>query len=292
MFNDTFTKDLSRRGFVFAAAGCALGALTACTNPATPDNGSAGSAAGSGADGSGALRVGCEVAFAPYEWMTETASDTTLPVEGGGYADGYDVAWAKLIGEKLGRDVVFVNLAFDGLIDALNQGRVDILISGLADTEERRQSIAFSKTYKRDGYGLMVKKGSEYENATELADFAGASVLGQKASPLDECIDQIPDVNHLTPVKSVPDMLSALDQGTCDAITCALENTPGYLASYPDFIVIDPQNPRLDPGFDGTCVGVRLEDVELLEQINEVIDSVSQEENDAMWEAAVERQPV
>ncbi|MBQ9058000.1 MAG: transporter substrate-binding domain-containing protein [Atopobiaceae bacterium] len=237
------------------------------------------------------LYIGSEIAFAPYEWLCDAEGEYTLPVDGGGWCDGYDVQWAALIAEHLGKTPVFVNMSFGGLIDALNNGRVDMIISGMGDTEERRQSVAFSDPYKIDGYGLIVKKDSPYAGATELSDFEGASVLGQKSSPLDEVIDQIPGVVHMTPVEHVTEMLSQLNMGTCDAITCAMENAPSYLEIYPDLVVIEPQNPALDPGFKGSCVALRLDDTETLKLVNEVIAGVSQEENDAMWAAAEERQP-
>ena len=33
------------------------------------------------------------------EWLADKETEFTLPVEGGGFCDGYDVQWAKLIGE-------------------------------------------------------------------------------------------------------------------------------------------------------------------------------------------------
>lgn len=285
---------LTRRQFMKGAGALFALGLAACGGSGSGgEAGDEGSEAGSApARDAGTLYIGSEIAFAPYEWLADKETEFTLPVEGGGFCDGYDVQWAKLIGEALGKDPVFVNMSFGGLIEALNNERVDMIISGMGDTEERRKSVAFSDPYKRDGYGLIVRKDGPYADATELADFAGASVLGQKSSPLDFVIDQIPDVVHLDPVEHVPEMLSRLSEGTCDAITCALENTPGYLETYPEFMVINPQNPPLDPGFTGSCVAVRLDDTETLDIVNQVIAGVSEEENQAMWDAAMERQPL
>ncbi|MDD7228031.1 MAG: transporter substrate-binding domain-containing protein, partial [Firmicutes bacterium] len=41
---------------------------------------------------------------------------------------------AKLIGEYLDADIVIVKLAWEGLIEALNQGQIDMIIAGMADT--------------------------------------------------------------------------------------------------------------------------------------------------------------
>ena len=80
-------------------------------------------------------------------------------------------------------------------------------------------SLSFSDPYFIGYFGLFVKEGSPYQNATKLSDFSGATVLGQKDTMLDTVIDEIPGVVHKNPVDSVPTVFSNLLQGTCDAVT-------------------------------------------------------------------------
>ena len=183
----------------------------------------------------GQLRVGMECAYAPNNWQESEASETNVPIENvpGAYAEGYDVQIARIIADQLGLELVVVKMDWDGLIEALNQGQIDAIIAGMADTESRKEAINFTSPYHETVYALMVNAGTQYENATSLADFNGASVLGQKDTALDWTIDQIEGVNHLTAVASVPDMIARLQQGTCDAIVINLENAPGYLAMPP-----------------------------------------------------------
>lgn len=84
----------------------------------------------------------------------------------------------------------------------------------------------------------MVLADSPYLNATSIQDFSGAAVLGQQGTALDDVIEQIEGVDHLSPVGSVPDMISRLQQGTCDAIVINVENAQGYLASNPNFRLV------------------------------------------------------
>jgi len=49
----------------------------------------------------------------------------------------------KALGEYLGRPVEFRNIAFDGLITALQTGGIDIIISSMTANEERRKSLDF-----------------------------------------------------------------------------------------------------------------------------------------------------
>ena len=242
----------------------------------------------------GQFRVGMECAYAPNNWQETEATDTNWPIENvdGAYAEGYDVQFARKIAEGLGKELVIVKMSWDGLISALNNGQIDAIIAGMMDTAERRESINFSDPYHETVYGMMVMKDSEYANATSIADFAGAAVLGQQGTALDTVIDQIPDVNHLSPVGSVPDMISRLQHGTCDALVINVENSSGYLAANPDFKVITFEDGN---GFElpskGACVGIRKTDDELLAQVNAVLATVDQATRDEMWDTAVANQP-
>ena len=242
----------------------------------------------------GEFRVGMECAYAPSNWQESEASDTNYPVENvpGAYAEGYDVQIAKIIADQLGKELVIVKLSWDGLIDALNQGQIDAIIAGMMDTAERRESINFSEPYKETIYSMMVLADSPYVNATSIQDFSGAAVLGQQGTALDDVIDQIQGVDHLSPVGSVPDMMSRLQQGSCDAIVINQESAPGYLASNPDFRLISFAEGK---GFElpakGSCVGLRKSDTDLMEQINAVLATIDDETRLSMWETAVATQP-
>ena len=235
-----------------------------------------------------------ECAYAPSNWQESAATDTNVPVENvaGAYAEGYDVQIARILADQLGKELVIVKLSWDGLIDALNQGQIDAIIAGMMDTAERRESINFSDPYKETIYSMMVLAGSPYENATSIQDFSGAAVLGQQGTALDDVIDQIEGVEHLSPVGSVPDMISRLQQGTCDAIVINVENAQGYLASNPNFrLVTFDEGSGFTLPAKGSCVGLRKSDNELLDQINTILSGIDDDARAAMWQAAVDGQP-
>mgnify|MGYP002596160122 FL=1 len=179
-----------------------LFALTACGSQAADDSSSdqQQEQQDTTTNESNEFRVGMECAYAPNNWQESEATDSNVPVENvaGAYAEGYDVQIAKAIAEGLGKELVIVKLSWDGLIDALNQGQIDAIIAGMMDTAERRESINFSEPYRETTYGLMVLADSPYLNATSIQDFSGAAVLGQQGTALDDVIEQIEGVDHLT----------------------------------------------------------------------------------------------
>jgi putative lysine transport system substrate-binding protein len=240
------------------------------------------------------MRVGMEAAYAPYNWQVSEASDYTIPIENvsGAYADGYDVQFAKKIADALGMDATAVKMSFSGLIDALNNGQIDIICAGMSVTDERKQSIDFSDAYFVGGFGLLVQATSSYASATKLSDFSGAAVLGQKDTLLDTVIDDIPGVNHLTPVDSVPSQISRLLQGTCDAITYNTENKEGFLKANPTLVAVRFADGE---GFAETIpdnAGIKKGQDAVLAQINDTIAAVSDDERQQLWQDCVDRQPV
>ncbi|MBQ4419471.1 MAG: transporter substrate-binding domain-containing protein [Synergistaceae bacterium] len=242
----------------------------------------------------GELRVGMECAYAPNNWQEAVKSDTNIAIANvpGAYAEGYDVQFAAIIAKHLNLKPIIIKMDWDGLIEALNQGQIDVIIAGMMDTAERRQAINFSKPYHSTIYSMMLNKGSKFENATSIQDFKGASVLGQKDTALDTVIDQIEGVNHLAAVASVPDMIARLREGACDAIVINLENSKGYLASNPDFrLVVFEEGKGFKLPAVGSCVGIRKSDNALLELVDEALATVDQDAREVMWETAVNKQP-
>ena len=296
------TNNVSRRSFVRfgGAAAVALG-LAACgpaeqgTEAAAPETEEGTSGAVSGDFGSeGLLRVGMEAAYAPYNWQTtENAASRVIPIENvsGAYADGYDVQIAKAVAEGLGLEPVAVKLEWDGLIEALTNGQIDVIIAGMTATPERAESIDFTDPYYVGTYGLMVQSDSDYANATSIQDFAGAAVLGQKDTLLDTVIDEIEGVNHLNPVPTVPDQISNLLAGSCDAITFDVGNIETMTKAHPELVGIIFEDGK---GFSEEVpvnIGVAKGHEDIVAQINDILAGISEEERQVIWNAIVEVQP-
>lgn len=294
-------RHVSRRSFLALSGmtAASLG-LVACGGPAQEGTTASTSATEATTDASdafgsdGKLRVGMEAAYAPYNWqVTEEAASKTIPIENvsGAYADGYDVQIAKAVASDLGLEPVAVKLEWDGLIEALNNGQIDVIIAGMTATPERKESIDFTDPYYVGTYGLMVQKGSAYENAQSIQDFAGAAVLGQKDTLLDTVIDEIKGVNHLSPVPTVPDQISNLLAGSCDAITFDVGNIASITEAHPELVGIIFQDGK---GFSEEVpvnIGISKGREDVVKTMNKTLAGISEDERQAIWEAAVERQP-
>ena len=97
----------------------------------------------------GVLRVGSDIPYPPFE--SYAAGSDTLT--------GIDADLARALGEELGVEVEFVDLDADGRIPALEEGRVDVIMSAMTITEARRQLIDFIPYFK-GGTGILVPAGN------------------------------------------------------------------------------------------------------------------------------------
>jgi len=83
---------------------------------------------------------------------------------------GVEADFARMLGQELGRELRFVSMRFDNLIPALQRGEIDIIMSGLTITAQRRSLVAFTNPYMASGQGLLVRnaKANLFENPNLL----------------------------------------------------------------------------------------------------------------------------
>jgi polar amino acid transport system substrate-binding protein len=103
------------------------------------------------------LTVGMELAYPPFEMTDEK-----------GVPKGISVDLANELGKALGKKIVIQNTAFDGLIPSLKTGKIDLIISSMTITDERKQSIDFSDPYLSTGLCLLVGKKSPVQSIDDL----------------------------------------------------------------------------------------------------------------------------
>ena len=244
---------------------------------------------------SGKIVVGMECNYAPYNWITSTPTDTTVPISNnpGAYADGYDVQIAKLIASSLGVQLEIKAIEWDGLIPALETGEIDMIIAGMSPTAERKLSIDFTDTYFDSELVMVVRKDGAYTGATSIQDFAGAKITGQLNTFHYSVIDQINGVNKSTALENFTALLMALEGGTIDGYVCEKPGAESAVAANDNFTYIEFEDGNgftCDPAESSISVGVR-KGSNLGNAINEILRNLATTEKEAMMNAAIARQP-
>ncbi|WP_019893343.1 transporter substrate-binding domain-containing protein [Allobaculum stercoricanis] len=274
---------------LWSAAACAMMILAGCSSAS---NGSS-TASNASAD-SDTFTVGMECNYAPFNWQQVEGSDTAVELGGGaGYCDGYDVMISQDIAENLGKKLVVKKINWDGLQPALDSGEIDAIVAGMTANEEREEGIDFTTPYFSSEMVLIVPKGSELESFTDIQQFSGHKVIGQKNTNYDTVIDQIEGVNHVVPKSAYPELVLALQTGEAEAITAELPVAKGICEANPDLTYITFEEGK---GFDiDTAVSIGLKnnsrDSEEFNAVQEALDKITQETREEYMQNAVNNAP-
>lgn len=93
------------------------------------------------------LIVYTESGFAPFEYVSN------------GQITGVDVEIMKLVGERLGKDVVFEDVPFNTIVDAVSEGKLtNVGAAGLSITDERKEKVDFSIEYYQANLYVIYNK--------------------------------------------------------------------------------------------------------------------------------------
>jgi polar amino acid transport system substrate-binding protein len=96
----------------------------------------------------GVIKVGTSADYPPFE-----------SVDASGNKVGFDIELMAEIAKRLGVDVEWVDMPFDSLIAAVQEGKIDASISAFNYTEERDQTIDFSDAYYTSEDAFTVADG-------------------------------------------------------------------------------------------------------------------------------------
>ena len=101
-----------------------------------------------------------------------------------GELKGLDITIANKMAERMGVKVEFVQFKFDELIPALNDGKIDIIFSGMTNTLKRNMDIAYTQPYFKTGKAVLSKDKTIGSANIEAINKAGIklAVFGKSTS--------------------------------------------------------------------------------------------------------------
>ena len=209
----------------------------------------------------GTLIMATNAEFPPYEYhdSSQTGPDGTDIV-------GIDAEIAGAIAEKLGKELVIEDIAFDSLIPELQSGKADLVAAGMTVTEDRLVNVDFSDTYATAVQSIIVTSDSEIAGPDDLA---GKKIGVQQGTTGDlYATDDFGDENIDRYPKGV-DAVQALIQGKVDAVI--IDNEPAKV-----FVGDNDNLKLLETAYaeEEYAIAVKKGNTELLEQINTVIQEL------------------
>lgn len=204
-------------------------------------------------------RVASHPTFAPYEFL-----------DGNGIITGYDVDLIQEIAKDQGFEVEIHNDKWEELLDKLNDGKRDMIVSSLMDTEERRQLADLSKPYSEyEQFTVFYKRPDLSINS--LSDLSGLNAGAEKGTANVERLKQAGA--NVTELDSNFEGLKAIIRGSIDAYYCDEGVMVHILRGYKDKkLPIRTFRLPKEPG--KTVIAVKKGNAELLEKINRGIDNL------------------
>lgn len=230
------------------------------------------------------LTVYTEVGFAPFEYVSD------------GEISGVDIDIMNMVGEKLGKKVVFENVAFDTIIDTVSEGKLtNVGAAGLSITDERLQKVDFSKEYYQanlyaiynvnnisSSFSKKMSDGNEGIYWESLASNKGIGIQTGTTADLflgDELVEGgslygTPKSDYDSLDVAIMDIGINIDYVVIDELPAKklVENKPN-LACLP--LYYPGENGEEDEvAFDVYAIAVTKGQTELLNAINEVLDEL------------------
>lgn len=123
--------------------------------------------------------VSCDRRHDDSVWVVGTSADNP-PYEfiENGEVVGFDIDLITAIGAHLGKDIEIKNMDFHGLIAALSNDSVDLVIAGVSVTNERKERVDFSMPYTSANIAILFRSASEFENMENLKGKIVGAQLG------------------------------------------------------------------------------------------------------------------
>jgi polar amino acid transport system substrate-binding protein len=182
--------------------------------------------------------------------------------------EGFDIDVVRAVADAIFGDpekVRYRPVSIADRLPLLQSGEVDLVVSVLTITCERREQVWMSVPYLETGQRVLVDRD---DPATGLAGLAGRRVCAARGSTALQRIAHDPAEPEPVGVLSTTDCLAKLQRGEVDAISTDDALLAGIAAQDPQTRILP--GPRLSEDFYG--VAVHREQPDLVRFVNAVLE--------------------
>ncbi|WP_315074177.1 ABC transporter substrate-binding protein [uncultured Clostridium sp.] len=235
--------------------------MIGCGSTSTKKDGAASSTSSLDAiKAKGKLVVGTSADYPPYEFHKE--------VDGKDQIVGFDISIAQELAKDLGVELEVKDMAFDGLLVALQSDKVDMVFAGMTPTAERKENADFSDIYYTATHRFIVRSGDE-TGITKMEDLKGKKIGVQKGSVQEGIAQANFDAADIKSLDKVTDLVLDLKNNKVDAVLAEepvakinVEKNSG-IAIADQLVVNDPDG--------GSAIAMKKNSPELQAEVNKVI---------------------
>lgn len=218
------------------------------------------------------ILIGISPDYAPFAFQAEKKEET--------FCAGADVELGNYIAEQLGVEAEFREMEFDECLDAVSEGRVDLVLLGMLREKDREEKLDFTKTYYRPGTQVVLVKERQASKLTSIEDFQEKTLAAQYGSLQAQIVvEQFPG-SYLNLTENVSGAVLMLRMGAVDGVVLEEALAGEVLREYPELVRSDVEIAYTAKEIAG---GVVKGETELLERVNAIIDSVTEQNLYLHW---------
>jgi polar amino acid transport system substrate-binding protein len=220
-----------------------------------------------GNQGKDVLRMGTCATIEPFSFQAD------------GRLTGLDIELSQLMGQRLGKKIEIIDMNFEGLIPALQSGKIDFALSNFNVTEERKKLVNFSMAYVENDISALVRRLSAQDSAAKKQDAKLASVADLKDKRIGVLVGSAHDTyatKHfpeatILQYKSPSDVALAVKTGKVDAALFDAEPLREIMRQDDSFGLLGDSLFTFDVG-----VGFKKDNQTLRDQFNRFLAEIKQ----------------
>lgn len=240
----------------------AVGLLSGCGQDKNNDTAASGDANTS--EATKKLIVGTSADFPPYEFHKVIDGKDTIV--------GFDIDIAKEIATDMGAELEVKDLPFDSLLNELSSGRVDLVISGLSPTEERKKAIELSDIYYKAEQAIVVREADKEKYST--MDAVKNAKIGVQTGSIQEEIAKEIEGAQITSLGKIAEIVLQLQTNRVDVAILEGPVAKSFVQNVSGLVITDAKPEAED---DGYAIGIKKGNTELLEQVNSTLSRLDSE---------------
>lgn len=209
---------------------------------------------------SGELVLGTSADYPPYEFHKA--------VNGKDEIVGFDVEIAKQIAKDLGVKLVIKDMQFDGLLAALDEGKVDMVVAGMTPTPEREKNVDFSNVYYKAVQTVVVRAADKNKFKT-TSDFNGKTIGVQKGAIQEDIAKKQISGARPMALATISDLVLALKNNRVDGVILESPVATSNVNANKDLAISDVKLKNDDAG---SAVAVKKGSADLVKEINKTLN--------------------
>lgn len=222
---------------------------------------------------SGKIVVGTASGYPPYEFIDASKGDKTVI--------GIDMEIAQALADKLGVKLEVQDMNFQSLLSSLTSGKVDIAISGINPTDERRKTMDFSDDYLPTEQMVLIRK-ADADKYKSLEDLYGKTIGVQKSTTQETLTkNEIKDA-QIVGLAHVPEAVLELKHGKVDGVVVEGICGKQYLIYNDDLMFAE--GIHFKNGTKNSAAALQKGNEDLLKVVNEVLKENTDNGNLKKWE--------